>query len=410
MVPAVGRPAWPADHPVLCSEHPAACVHAASPADAPALAPALDELRGVAGALTHVLGWPAPKPDAGRGPNAAFDVYLSRGARRPYEVVPDPDPGAGPFDESSAFALVPADLPAACARPAILAEVWARAALHGVDTAANDALAGATAAYLGSLVAPCEAAYADAVDDYQASPWSAITQPALARGRGAMLFPWFLQSHLGLPFSADLLQALYRLSTQRSDEATSRWANEPDLFDTLRSVMRAQRSSLADLLLEYAIARAFAGDRDNGLHLPDSRHLGRAGRVRFDWGIDWATLPRTLAPTAPLEPTGATYLWLGVTQAPAGSTLGVRMRWEMPALMRFALITIGADGLEASRRVVATSERAFEAETNLELAAGAAAVLVVGTNVGSLAEPFVFDPDEMPYEPQSYLIELIAQR
>jgi len=162
--------------------------------------------------------------------------------------------------------------------------------------------------------------------------------------------------------------------------------------------------------LEYSITRAFLGDRDDGLHMPDSTWLGSAGRVRFEARTSYAALPQWIRPVQPIEATGATYVWIDVKGAAQGAGLGLRVEWEIPTVFRFAVIKLGAGGSEAARLAPMTQEKASSLDINIEDLSGIEALLIVGANVGPMSGEFKFDPDEMPYEPQGYLMTIVAQR
>jgi len=86
--------------------------------------------------------------------------------------------------------------------------------------------------------------------------------------------------------------------------------------------------------LAGTIARAFVGTRSDAMHLTGTERFGDFGRVRFEWSIPFTSLPRRLAPTRPIDPTGATYVWIDLRSAPAGARLAFRMEWEAPVLFR----------------------------------------------------------------------------
>ena len=150
------------------------------------------------------------------------------------------------------------------------------------------------------------------------SPAPSVRSPT-SRWIAAPCCPSVLQTHYGVPGSLDLLHALWVHSQQRTAVRTERYVNRPDFIDVLRSLQKDRGEPFGDLLLEYAIARAFVGDRDDGIHMPDSTWLGRAGRVRFNTSFSYSKLPQWIRPVRPIEPTGATYLWLDLRDAPQGS-------------------------------------------------------------------------------------------
>jgi len=407
--PARSRPAFPRSHPALCSQLRPVCVHAPDSRTAPSLQPFLADLESAAVRVGSVLQWPAPLPDARRGGSSDFDVFLEPLQQSAVAVDPDLPLDTDFFDRTSAFARVDPRL-TGCMRRSALAEAYARAGLFAIDAAADHAIAAASAAYVASIAEACDGAFLAAIDDYQAQPWAAVSRQDIAGGRGAMLLPWFMQARHGIPETVDLLHALWVNGMQRTTPGSWRWNNEPDFIDVLRSFQKDRGESFGELLLEYAIARAFVGDRDDGIHLDATGWIGSAGRVRFESRFPWSSLPQWIRPTRPIEPTGGIYLWIDLKDVPKDASLGFRAEWDDPAVFRFALLRLGPDGQEIGKLAPLTPERSSSVEANLEHLDGAVAILVVGVNAGALAGEFRFDPDEAPPEPAGCMITLAAQR
>ena len=400
------RPTWTAEHPALCSLRRQVCVHAPDHRLAPELAGTLTDLERVAFVLSSVLDWPTPLPDSPLGGSPAFDVYLVPQASD-LTVLPDPPTDTGFVDQSSAFAAVRSGLPDGCYRAYTLAQAFTRAALYGVDVAADDVLANATAAYVASVVEPCMVAYGAAVDDFQLHPDRAISQPVGPNDRGGMLFPWYLQETKGHGGPVDLLHALWVASEQPPPKNLALVANEPDFLDTAESVSRPR--PFADLLLDFAVARAFTGSRDDGLHFPTSRMLGSFGDIRFEWSVPYSSLPRRLAPARNVEPSGSSFLWLDLEGVSADAGLSVRARWETPDVFRFAFVLVDGRGVALSRHDPVSPDRGNELQWNLEHLNGAAGMVVVVANTGPTYKDIAFDPDHRPYTARSYTVELFPR-
>lgn len=407
--PARSRPAFPRSHPALCSQIRPVCVHAPDVRSAPLLQPFLADLESEAVRVGSVLQWPAPLPDARRGGSSDFDVYLDPSVLSGASVDPDLPLDTGFFDRTSAFARIDPRL-SGCLRRSALAEAYARAGLFAIDAAADPAIAASSAAYVASIAEACDGAFLAAIDDYQSQPWAAVSRQDIAGGRGAMLLPWFMQARHGIPETVDLLHALWVNGMQHTPPGASRWNNEPDFIDVLRSFQKDRGASFGELLLDYAIDRAFVGARDDGIHMDATTWLGDAGRVRFESRFPWSSLPQWIRPSHPIEPTGGVYLWIDLKDVPKDASLGFRAEWDEPAVFRFALLRLGLDGQEIGKLAPLTQERSSSVEANLEHLEGAAAILVVGVNAGALAGEFRFDPDEAPPEPAGCMITLAAQR
>jgi hypothetical protein len=402
----IERPSWPASHPALCSDRRPLCVHTEN--DAAILAPALRALEEAHARVVDVLGWPAPQSDFGLGPNPAFDVYLVPSSEA-WIVRPDPLTDTSLYPRTNAFAYVDLSTVGSCRLPYAMSAALVRAGIFAIDAAANDDLANASAAYLASIVEPCAVAFVADLDDFQANPQLAVSNPAHHRGRGAMLFPWYLQSARGRGAPADLLHALWVLSAQKSVEDSAILLNEPDFVDATEILASDVRRSLTDLWLDFAVSRAFTGDRDDGIHVPETRFLGSAGAVRFEWSIPYNSLPRRLAPLHPIEPTGASFVWLSLDAIPKDAGLGFRADWEPPDVFRFSLVLVDDKGQAISRHDPVSPERGTTAQANIETLTGAAGVIIVACNTGSVLRDIAFDPDNMPYTPRGYTVSLFAQ-
>jgi hypothetical protein len=129
--------------------------------------------------------------------------------------------------------------------------------------------------------------------------------------------------------------------------------------------------------------------------------------VRFEWAIPFASLPRRLAPSAPIEPTGATYLWLDLAGAPPDAELTVVFDWELGALFRWALIKVDPSGMEAGRVAVAGVYGTTHVERTVVELNGLSGVMVVGVNAGSTDRSHPFDPDDAPFMPRSYTVTFV---
>jgi hypothetical protein len=372
----------------------------------------LRELEDAARTLMGSLGAPPPLSDGHLGGGPAFDLYLVPAdvlASVPAGVATERDDAWGEsFDRSSAFALLREDMPAGCGRQNLVTRSFAAAIEWGLDAGEDPAVRDAIAAYLAELVIPCTQVTSVLVDDFQAHPERALFHPSAGDDSAASApFPWYLDALLGRPAPGSVPLGLAAIGAQKTpaDEPTS-WRNEPDLFDVLTPTLKARNPpmTLDDLLVDFAIARLFMGARDDGAHWPESASSGDFGRVRFDWRLPFSTLPRRVAPARPIEPTGSTYTFVGLSGAPPGARLAFRMEWEAPVVIRWALIRLRPDGTEASRILVTPEQKSTSAEKSLEDLDGLGGVVVVGVNVGDLRPGEPFDPDGKPYEPHSYLL------
>lgn len=399
------RASRPGAETSLCSFREPVCVHADAEVEPSTLRPLLEDLEHVRRSL-RALDLPPPLLDGALGGSPAFDLYwLDRDASEASIRTERDELRVGELDRASAFAILKGR-PEGCARRNLLARALGSAIGFRLDAAESPAIRESRAAYFAELVAPCDPITRKLVDDFQRHPERAIFSSAAPQA--GLLFPWFLDTSLGTGFPLRLPFALTAISQQRTPLGSFTFRDEPDLFDALRESLAARTPPrrLSDLLLDFAIARAFVGDRDDGQHLPETRWLGKEGRVRFEWAVPFASLPRTLAPAFPIEPTGASYLWVDLEGAPTGARITFRAKWEPPVLFRWGIVRVRKDGTEASRVVIPAQDGATEAVQTVEEIDSLAGLLIVGTNAGDIGLARPFDPDEQPAEPHGYEVTI----
>jgi hypothetical protein len=389
-------------------------VHAGQRVAASTVLATLDDLEHVARTIGGAMGAPPPVDDGRLGGGSAFDLYLVPG-----DAVGLPGAAAvrdaalpGRYDRASAFGLLRDDAPAGCVRRNLVARTFASSVEWGLDAGDDPAVREANAAYVAELVAPCAEVTSALIDDFQSQPERALFHPNVGEDAAtSAIFPWYLDVQLGRAAPGGVPLALVAIGAQGTPrEHAGFWDNEPDLWDVLRSTLptRTPPTALDDLWMDFAVTRLFVGARDDGLHFPETAFSGTFGRVRFDWRLPFATLPRRVAPERAIEPTGSTYVFVGLDRAPPGARLAFRMEWEAPVVFRWALVRIRPDGSEASRVMVTPEMKSTSAEKSLEDLDGLAGIAVVGVNVGDLRPSEPFDLDAKPYESHGYVLTVAA--
>jgi hypothetical protein len=351
--------------------------------------------------LVEGLGVPAPERDQGLGETAGLDLYLYREAASELEVVRDPALTAR--DRTSAHCRAHAAFSSAERQAALCV---AEAILLGLDAAEGDGVRRSVAAYLWSVIGDPTARDAEALDDFQANPQlSPLTRELGPASEGAALFVDYVERQLGTGSPGLLATSMFLVSGGETPRGSARWRNEPDYADVLRQAFPSAEA-LSDFVLGFAVARAFAGSRDDGRRWPERLWAGDAGRVRFDWIVKASSLPRRVAPLRPLEPLGAAYVWLELDRVSLNATLGFRAEWEAPTLFRWTVIAVDATGHLLKRYDLPYVENATVAERTIVDYQGADALLVVGTNLGGVDLAHPFDPDQEPWEPHSFTVYL----
>lgn len=428
-----------ASRPVLalgthaCSLRTPVCVHASRAAKGTGAAARaeraiLDVLAASDRAWETLAGtFRLPTPDLDPD-DLRYHVYLVEGASElGYTEVVARDVRSR-MDRARTFTVLDARVRAGCELDALAARELARAALFRVAPATAEAIARAQTTYLAQLMVPCASGLeADAAMAFQTHPERSVCDPRsgsddahaddpLALGPMARLFQagaaafW---SRIDWAFGRSpfaIVMATWALSPTATEVGVRRWHDEPDAFDVLRVSFKgalSTGSTLDDLLLDTAVARAFMGSADDGLHQVETRTLGDAARVTIDWDLPWPTKPKRIAPRAPVFPTGSSYLVIRHQGAPPGARLRVEIAWEEHALFRWTMVKLDPRGRELGRVGIPARERATEAQMTLVDLEQVDRILLVGTNVGDPA--YRFDPDDEVWEPHGWLVTLASE-
>jgi hypothetical protein len=399
------RPMW-AEEPPACSARYPVCVHRAGKADSLQAIAWLLALESAYERVVLCLEAPGPLDDAGRGGTPALDVYLEAG-ERPLWVGEDPAILGAAHDTSAAF-CVAGDREGPVERAATLCLAEAIAAR--LDAAETPFTRRALATELWLHAGLPTSADVRAIDDVQAEPERAIVARDGSRFSegGALLFE-YLDVGKGRGLRVEAALATYALSAGPPSPPASRWTNEPDTLDVLRATFGPTPSDVARFFGEFALARAFLGTRDASSDWPLLRFAGDFGRVRFEWSIPFSSLPRRLSPARPVEPTGATFLFVALDASAAGQSMTFQADWEPPVSFRWTLALVASDGRVVRRIDVPYLERETHVERMVGDLSGAAGLIVAGTNLGALGPSYPFDPDFEPFEPHGYTVYLARQ-
>jgi len=389
---------------LVCSFAAPVCVHAAASVHDASIAHVL-----LAAERFYRVVWalllPEPLPDGRLGGDARYDIYLIPGETS--QTIADWLPVGSVWDQASAFTVLSPPLPPVGSdSEAAIARALARAAAFRIDAVIEDAAMGMAGSYVADIVTDCSIMSTAAVDDLQRFPERTLGFRSGDEASGAFLFARFLDDTYGLGEPGHVFFSLLSVAAQHAHPFGSHFANEPDLFDALRSNSRARGKPFDDLILEFAINRAFVGSRSDDGHLVDVDKYGDAGRVRFEWSAPFATLPRRLAPMRPIEAMGASYIWVDLKGAPEDIDLSFIADWEAGVLFHWAIVKVDAQGIEMGRISVAGIRGATHAERSIVGLRGVAGLIIVGVNVGSIDRGHPFDPDEHEMA-RSYTVTLI---
>jgi hypothetical protein len=400
-----------------CSFREPVCVHARGGTAPDKVLAVLSSVGEAWQAATWGLGLPPPATDLTSG---AFDVYLVGGGFSGAEAdLAEQDPLAS-FDRASAFLRVSLNLEG-CALDTALARETAHAILWRTAPATDPATARAESSYLARLMVPCALEAADDIDVYQAHPEASVTGslrgtssvelPDFPTGYadGASLFYWWLDDAFGNS-PGSVVRALWALAPTETPLGRARWAGRPNIFDVLEASFKnalTTGSTMDDLFLDFAVARAFVGRTSDADRMIETRALGEAGMPRTEWDVVWPKKPRSLASARSIEPTGAAYVGVDCRGAPPAARLRFEAEWEEHAKMRWAAVKLDAEGHELSAIAIPSKDRGTEAQFTVVDLDGVVRVLFVGTNTG---DPFVaFAPSDETPEPHGWLVRIAEE-
>lgn len=362
----------------------------------------MDALERAYERLVYALGMPAPLSDLGLGGTDALDAYVGGEALL---VEADP-PKLGPFTESSGWCELPSVDGALLDRAAT--QCVGEAIALRLDASEPPHLRRAFATWLWWLVGAPTSLDLEAIDLVQAHPERPIASRELsAESEGDAMFFEYLESARSTRPWGELSAALFGTAVSDNRKLGLYYDNEPDLFDVLRHSLNEERDRFAALMVDFAVARAFVGSRDDGLHLPNLAFSGDFGRVRYDWLVKFSTLPRRVLVNPPIDSTGAVVIWLDLDEVGLGAALGFHADWEPPVSFHWQLVKVGPNGDEIARIDVPFQERGHEVDARLTNLDGASAILIVGTNLEGIDLSHPFDPDVSPFEPHGATVYVV---
>ena len=392
-----------------CSDAFPVCVHGTQPA---LRQRALELLTEAYRTWCYVADKPAPLADGTLGGGPELDVYLRHGAELGDSLAPDAHVGAltveldPPLllaDRSSAWCQL--DATRLTARAAALCVAEASAA--GIDAAIGPGMRRGWASDQVSALTPADAAVYTGFDDAQREPAKPLLgRESSPRSEAAGAFWAFVDQAWGVAGRGKLPLAMLHMAsaTTPSTVAHPEWLNVPDELDVLRQALDNDGPRIAEFWTEWAAARAFWGARASGTHVPELRALGAAGRVGFDWVVEYSSLPRHLAGPSPVHPLGSAYVWIELDSVPLHATLAFRAEWEQPVVFTWMIVSVDERGRELNRWRLPYVERSTSAETSIVNFEAGAGLLLIGTNLGAIDASHPLDPDQEPWEPHGYSV------
>ncbi len=400
------RPAGATTWPRVCSFRHPICVHGDGRAVVAVLA-AADRAWGVeTGALA------LPPPDAGS--TGAYDLYLVADVVGGGATYLDARDVAARFDRASAFSLIDRSVPDGCALDAVVAREVARASIFRAAPATGEATARAQTELVAQLVVPCAMGDVTGPTMFQRFDFRAIFDPlreansAIADDyeRGAALFyGWLDAVYTEAP--AGMIRSMWALAPTETPLGAWHWRGRPDAWDVLTTTFKGRmgaKMTIDDLLVEFAVARAFLG-KGGDTDFPEAATLGDAAKPRLDWDVPWPASPRSIASPNAVGPTGAAYV--AVRNPPKGASLYVGVEWEEHARMRWTVVKVRANGEPYATLPIVGFDRGTSAWLKVDNLDDADTLLVVGVNLG---DPwFAFDTDDEVFTPHGWIVKLAPQ-
>jgi hypothetical protein len=390
-----------------CSFSRPVCVHATSAAAEATLPEALLALERAYESVVLSLKLPAPLGDRDAGGSDALDWYL---AAVPSELSATQEallPGR--MDEAPVFCRGRAPSGVLLQRQAALCV--GEAVASSLDAAESADTRRALALELWWITGSKTSLDVQVIDDAQRHPEEALAFDSL-RGAGAAgrfaVFLEMLETTRSAASPGVLSASMLSAAAGRTPAGAAHFDNEPDVFDVLRHSLDEELPRYADLMVDFAVRRALAGDRDDGTHLPTLGFAGAFARPHFDWVIPFSSLPRRVLSGVPVAPSGAELIWVELDDAPLGATIGFRAEWEAPVAFRWRLLTVDREGREVRRVDVAFQERGRAADARVLRLDGAKALIIAGVNLGGVDLAYPFDPDIQPFEPSACTVYFVT--
>lgn len=222
-----------------------------------------------------------------------------------------------------------------------------------------------------------------------------FTSSTIAPARSEQVFEWVspLRSarffrYLGVRSDRAVATSGYLALTLAATETPGgslRYTAEPDLADVIRATHGHDRNEVARFYDDFARWSFFDAERQS---FP----------LSIEWEIDGQSLPRSVAFSRPLEPTGSVYAMVSLPESMRREVIGFRASCETPVSYVWSVTRLDGRNEEISSFPLTFQERNPDASGRVLPVPGMEKLLVVGTNLGGVALTHPFDPDHGPHE------------
>lgn len=175
------------------------------------------------------------------------------------------------------------------------------------------------------------------------------------------------------------------LAATKTPAGRLRYDAEPDLADVVRATHSHDRNEVAGFYNDFAKWSFFDAS-------------AQSFELVVDWEILGESLPRSVAFSSPIEPTGSVYALVHLPESLRSEVLGFRTSCETPVSYVWSVTRLDGENAEISTFPLTFQERNPQASGRVLPAPGMEKLLVVGTNLGGVALTHPFDPDHGPHE------------
>lgn len=296
----------------------------------------------------RALSWPLPSPDAGRGGSTNIDLYAVPHARCESACSGvDVSAPVSDFDAAETYALFAADLPdselEACASSAL-----AQAGLRSVDPAEAESWVRASAelsVWLGSGRLGCAGSFAHG----QTAPERGVLTADPRSGDAGALFLGMLVERLDA--NGSWLRNLWETTRQRSAGlvAADRLRSSPDLWEALNKTLELQHVALDDELIDFGVARYFAGPAARRAQAPYRLFSALPSDAGVPLAREVAQLPAHVHDRPELADTGSAYVRVLLAPPPRSQQLQVWLHAEQGPRWSLTAVRLDASGRELGR-------------------------------------------------------------
>ncbi len=334
-------------------------------------------------------GWSAPVWDT-LGGAADFDLYLSAAASEDVAVFADRAAHYSFLDETSAFAVIRADLDPERLLPCVV-DAYAQAMLLGQDPAEAVSWRRATAAWLAWRITGQFGCTSD-VAVQQQQPWRAWTSHQgysgnEGHGGGALMLA--LASSQYRDEHGIFFRELWQLARQRTWEGSG-LRGAPDLWMALHRVLEWSEQRLTDVVADFAVDRFFLGSHGFPLRRASLLAGKESAHVPFVT-VARSALPVHLPPVdPPLEPYGSSYVVVDLRKnvdepdpTAKERRLRIWLRGEYGVEWGLSAVRLDSDGRELGRLDAPPRKGVPRSFLPVELSEPTSFVLVVATNLSS---------------------------